>query len=144
MPIRKAAFVCLVAFFVLCPTGCQGGRKPVYPVHGKVTDKDNKPAVGAVVMFNPVPNDDPQANKPNAVVGEDGTFGLQTYERDDGAPAGEYVLTIEWRTQNTKSFGPNKLGEDQLKGRYSDPKTSKLKFTVEKKADNEVPEIRLD
>lgn len=144
MRFLNRTLLCLVVGLLLSLTGCKAGRKPVYSVHGKVLDKNNKPAVGALVMFHPVPNDDPQANKPNATVGEDGSFALQTYEKEDGAPAGDYVITLEWRAQNVASFGPNKLGEDQLRGRYGDPKVSNIKFTVEKMGANEVPTITLE
>jgi hypothetical protein len=50
-------------------------------------------------------------------------------------------VTITWRRRGgaLNEFS----GPDRLKDRYSDPKTSKLRFRVEKKALNEVPPYEL-
>ena len=127
---------------VLCSCG-KAGRKPVYPVHGQVFDANNRPATGALVIFHPVQMSDPRPLKPLAYVDEKGSFALTTYENGDGAPEGEYVVTIEWRPKTTNPFAANKEGEDRLHGRYRDPKTSKLRFKIEKQADNVLTPIRV-
>jgi hypothetical protein len=125
-------------------TSCSGkSRKPVFPVHGQVFDKDNKPAVGALVIFHPTDNSDPNTVKPLARVDEKGNFTLTTYEKNDGGPEGEYAITIQWRLPPANPFGGEKEGPDRLKGRYNDPKTSTLKFKIANQPDNIVPPIRL-
>jgi hypothetical protein len=130
------------AAVLLSSCGQGGGRKPVYPVRGRVVAGD-KPAVGALVIFHPVGAGDAELVKPVGYVGEDGWFSLTTYEEGDGAPEGEYVATVEWRPRSANPFDANKQGADRLKGRYNDPRTSKLRFKVEKGAENTLPPIEV-
>jgi hypothetical protein len=121
------------------PSGCaRNTRKPVFPVRGQVF-VDGKPAAGATVFFNPV-GPDPDAVAPFGVVDAGGSFSLTTYLTFDGAPAGEYVVTV--RCPGPPQRGEDGGGPDRLKGRYTDPKTSTLRATVEKKA-NEIEPFRL-
>src|SRR5262245_15325321 len=70
-------------------------RPALAPLTGHVSF-DGQPAAGATVIFHPLeaPADAP---RPTATVGTDGTFTLGTYQPGDGAPAGEYAVTVEWR-----------------------------------------------
>jgi hypothetical protein len=121
------------------PPGCaRHTRKPVFPVRGQVF-VDGKPAGGATVFFNPV-EPDPDAVAPYGVVDADGSFSLTTYLTFDGAPAGEYVVTI--RCPGPPQRREDERGPDRLKGLYSDPKTSALRATVLRKA-NEIQPFRL-
>jgi hypothetical protein len=137
-------FVFTVANLVLFFSSCgKSDHKPVYPAHGQVFDKNNRPAVDALVVFHPLDNNDPKPLKPLARVDEKGNFTLSTYEKNDGGPEGEYIITIEWRRGPPKPFAANKEGEDRLSGNYSDPKTSKLRFKITSQPDNVVPPIYL-
>src|SRR5262249_3462662 len=112
---------------VLCPAcGKKDQRKSVYPVRGQVFVQ-KQPAVDAFVIFHPLNDPDPQPTKAYGRVGKDGSFTLTTYSTGDGAPAGEYDVTISWRKLN--EYGEEE-GPDQLRGRYSNPKTSKLRAHV--------------
>lgn len=134
--------VAVAAFLALLVCSCNSGRKPVYPVRGQVLDSQNRPAIGALVVFHPVDGDDPATPKPVAHVDEKGGFALTTHTKGDGAPAGEYSVTITWPPPRKTPLDPE--GPDQLKGRYADPKTSKVpRFKVEKQPQNEVPVIKL-
>jgi hypothetical protein len=126
-----------LALFAL--TGCGGGKK-VYPVHGHVLAGKNKPAKGAVVVFHAAGEEDNDA-RPVATVDENGEFVLTTFQNGDGAPVGEYHLTIVWPTPKRTPL--DREGGDLLRGRYADPATSQISFTVEKAADNEVPTIQV-
>jgi hypothetical protein len=120
-------------------SGCaRTNRKPVYPVRGQVLIND-KPAAGATVFFNPVATD-PEGIAPYGVTDDKGSFSLTTYLTFDGAPAGEYVVTI--RAPGPPHRPGDEQGPDRLKGEYNNLKTSKLRVTVEKKA-NELPPFRL-
>jgi hypothetical protein len=111
-------------------------RAPVYPTTGKITFQ-GKPLPGALVLFRK-PEADPDVPSPTAITGDDGSFTLHTYEPDDGAPAGDYqvsVSTAPQRVFNTVGEGSGKkskpLGQgDVLNGHYADPKTSGLKATI--------------
>jgi hypothetical protein len=120
-------------------SGCaRNTRKPVFPVRGQVF-VDGKPAAGATLFFNPV-EPDPDAVAPFAVVDAGGSFSLTTYLTFDGAPAGEYVVTIRWPGAPQRAEGER--GPDRLKGLYGNPKNSTLRATVEKKS-NELRPFRL-
>jgi hypothetical protein len=133
----------LAGVALLLPACGRGSRKAVYPVHGYVFDTNNKPASGALVVFHPLEDDASDHDKPRAFVAEDGSFALSTYEKDDGAPEGEYAVTIEWRPKSANPFGGNKQKPDQLKGRYSDANKPKLRFKIERKRDNVLEPIQL-
>jgi hypothetical protein len=102
----------------------------VYPTAGKVTFK-GKPLPNALVVFVPVkgPATVPQ---PSARTGVDGSFRLTTYDRDDGAPEGEYRVKVSTRFGGGES---NPLSKDAasvgvLKGRFETSQTSGLTATV--------------
>jgi hypothetical protein len=130
----------LLVFFSSCS---KTDHKPVYPVHGQVFDKNNRPAVDALVVFHPRDSNDSNPVKPLARVDEKGNFTLSTYEKNDGGPEGEYIITIEWRQASAKPFAANKEGQDRLLGNFSNPNTSKIKFKITNQPDNVVPPIYL-
>lgn len=108
--------------------GCQKVDKvPAHPVRGSVMYK-GKPAAGVVVVLRPVAG---QAARPSSgTTAADGTFRISTFSLDDGAPAGEYVVTLTWPRTQTDAASGDELTEDLLKGRYSDPAKSARKITV--------------
>ena len=116
-------------------------KHSVYPVRGRVVDVENKPAAGAMLIFHPSAPDPKDSSKPVATVDEDGNFTLTTYKAGDGAPAGEYVITITWPGKKKSPF--DRPEPDKLKGRYADPATSALRYTVENNPGNEVSTIVL-
>mgnify|MGYP001144857799 CR=1 FL=1 len=81
--------------------GCSGGeselKTPVYPVKGSVTF-EGEPAAGAFVVFHPriAPKPGDAASSPRATVQADGAFALTTAVAGDGAPAGDYAVTVQW------------------------------------------------
>jgi hypothetical protein len=129
--------------------GCAKDRhEPTFPVQGQVLVK-GKPAAGAVVLLVPLARlDDPEALKPRGITDGEGKFRLTTYERGDGAPAGEYAVTVRW-PKRTKSAldeddGRARLGPppDVLGGRYSNPKRSSLTLTIQA-GENFLPPLQL-
>ena len=140
MTIRES--ICLVLGVLAASTvaGCGTGRLPVYPVTGQVLVK-GEPADGAFVVFHPVEPTGPDAQRPYATVGPDGTFRLTTYELSDGAPAGRYRVTIVWRPKAASALAPE--GKDRLDGRYANAESAKLEVTLGKQATTLEP-FRLD
>ena len=77
------------------------GRLPVYSVKGKVLYKGS-PLVAALVVFEKDggtatgTNQAPNAGPVRAMgrTGADGSFELMTYQGNDGAPAGDYLVGI--------------------------------------------------
>jgi hypothetical protein len=139
---KRGLVLCLaLACLALALPSCGKHRKVVFPVHGKIVDNQDQPAVGAIIIFHPVDSSDPDPARPIGNVGQDGTFTLTTYEKGDGAPAGEYIATIEWPTQG-EGFGKAQ-GPDRLKGQMNNKATSKLRFKVESQSDNVLEPIKL-
>src|SRR6516165_9630974 len=87
------SWVLTAAVLTLTLAGCANGRKPVAPVRGKVF-LSGKAADGALVVFNPVDNNDLNPVRPQGMVGSDGAFEMTTYKNNDGAPPGEYNVTF--------------------------------------------------
>jgi hypothetical protein len=135
----------VLAILVLSVPSCGGGRPPCYSVHGEVfvlQGNDRIPAAGAVVVFHPTAAASGDVPRPTAHVGEDGKFTLTTYAKDDGAPAGDYSITVEWiPPRPPPPHRPKQVG-DRLKGRYSDHRNSQIVYSVEKK-ENNMPPIEL-
>ena len=121
----------LIAFaatsFGLASCGPGDSRKPVFRVSGTVTD-GSKPVANALVVLHPVGETGPDAVKPHGTTNADGAFTLTTYDGNDGAPAGEYRVTVTQFVTLRPDAGP----EDQLKGKYATPEKSKLTATVDK------------
>jgi hypothetical protein len=89
-----------------------GSKMSVYAVTGTVLF-EGQPAEGATVVLHPA--DRSITIRPRGVVDADGSFELTTYLPGDGAPVGEYKVTIDWRkpVEFAGDFlpGPNKLPE---------------------------------
>jgi hypothetical protein len=116
-----------LAAFALGTAGCGGdSRVPSFPVSGQVLVK-GEPASGAFVVFHPIGLQ--SESKPSAQVGPDGSFKLTTIDEADGAPAGDYTVTVQWwkvvRNGNDATPGPNVVPPP-----YDRPETSPIKVTV--------------
>ncbi len=133
-PRPSTARIVLVACLALVPLACgepSEKRAPLFPASGKVTF-EGKPLPGAFVLLRKAAPD-PDVPSPNAITGEDGSFVLTTYENQDGAPAGDYVVTISTAPRPVEKRVSLKKAEphvDLLKGKYADPKSSGLRATI--------------
>ncbi len=126
---RLAALLSVAALVAV--TGCSKPkleRLPVFPVTGKVT-VSGKATPGAYVVLHPQDAAVPDIVRPAGYVQPDGSFQLTTYDKFDGAPAGTYDVTVEWR-KAVKQDGDTLPGPNVLPKQYSDPKTSKLRVEV--------------
>lgn len=132
---HKSRHAAAVALLLGAISGCGEAidGPPIYPVEGKVL-VDGKPAEKAEVIFHPLSGDTKGSPPPTAQVEADGTFRPSTRLAHDGAPAGEYGISIVWR-KITVVEGEEIAGADILKGRFSDPKRSGLTATI-KEGDN--------
>jgi hypothetical protein len=101
-------------------------RQPTHPVIGKVTF-DGQPVPGAFVVFRGI-GKERRLPRADGYVEADGTIRLSTYTAFDGAPAGEYAVTVELRKPLFTLEG--KLGPNQLPARYADSTKSGLRVTV--------------
>ena len=92
---------------------------------------EGEPATGAFVVLHPVGHELPTKSRPTARVGQDGSFRLGTFSAGDGAPEGEYTLTVEWR-KLVKKEGDTLPGPNVMPKQYGSPKTSDLHVKVAK------------
>lgn len=114
---------------------------PVYSVRGSVTFQ-KKPAGEAVVVLRP--KSALAGNLlPHGEVAHDGTFQISTYTKNDGAPAGEYAVTITWPQVKPDPAGGWMEGPDRLKGKFNDPNNAKWNVTI-KEGSNDLPPFLLD
>jgi hypothetical protein len=132
MPCRSTWLVLLAAVLAGCSR--EPGRKKVYPVEGRLTF-NKEPMGGAMITFHPAGDGDPRALRAQATAGADGSYTLTTYVSGDGAPAGEYVVTIYWPGKRTgKPKEPEEeasdMPPDRLNRRYAVQATTTLKATV--------------
>ncbi len=127
----------LVVIAVAALSGCGSDRLETFPVQGRVL-VDGQPAAGARVTFIPQGGSEAfRRERPIATTDPDGNFSLTTFLRGDGAPAGEYVVTVKWRTQavaqGTQPIDEERRrapAEDRLGGRYRNPEVSALRATI--------------
>jgi hypothetical protein len=107
-------------------------RKAVSLVRGKVLF-GGKPTPGAVVYFHLVSPEDKTGDKlanetllPRGKVQDDGTFQVGTYEEADGAPPGDYLISVHW-------LGKSKVVEEEvslLPPKFMSPQWSGLRAKV--------------
>jgi hypothetical protein len=105
------------------------GRKPVQVVQGKVV-LDGKPVADALIaLYAPDMKDGKKMKRVADGLSEpDGTFALSTYLAGDGAPTGEYIVTVVQRDypfDESHKPAPNRLPE-----RYATPAQSPLRVAV--------------
>lgn len=146
----------IISCFALGLTGCGGAAERPVPVAGKVL-LGGKAVEGAVVTFHSKGGGRSASGRTDA----EGNFKLTTIKTDDGAPPGEYTVTIA--KQETKSGGSagvdissgdygeaygqammaagsnqmDKYMKDVLPAKYADPTQSGLVRTVVKGEENE-------
>jgi hypothetical protein len=120
-------------------SACSSDRKPVQPVRGQIL-VDGRPAAQAQVLFHPAEGGD-DAPRPTGQTDDQGYFHLTSYRKGDGAPEGNYTVTVTW-------FRVFARGRDDvvrynvLPPRYAASQSSRLRATVAK-GKNELTPLQL-
>src|SRR5262249_24708111 len=131
---------CPLALLVCC--GCGNGRKPTYEVRGQVFAGD-RPAAKALVTLHPVGDAGPDAVHPTGTVDDGGNFTLTSYQTGDGAPEGEYRVTVVWYLAAKSASSPGEYEtRNFLPTRYAAAEASQLRATVTK-GKNQLEPFRL-
>ena len=126
--------ILLLALVAASGVSCSSGVR-LHPVRGQVHFK-GRPVEGAMVVLHPLVEPPEGVPKPIAISDQTGSFKLTTHKPGDGAPAGEYAVTVE---QREKLNGREKHGgRNLLPARFSKPETSGLRCQV-KEGENELP-----
>jgi hypothetical protein len=128
---RRRGLIAVGLLAAVAFAGCSSEKRvPVYKVSGKVLYQ-GKPAAGAQVILHPAAGSSmPSDLAASATVQEDGSFQIGAYEATDGAPAGQYVATVQWfkliQTEGGTGKGPN-----VVPAKYAAPATSPLQVSVQ-------------
>lgn len=142
---RRRAILLWSPVFLTCLTivaGCSRDAGPkCFPVYGSVT-YDGQPLAEAMIVFHPLDGETSHTPRPLAYTDSDGNFDLTTIAPGDGAPAGNYAITVEWRELKQDGDELVRDGRNLLPDRYRDPKTSGFRCVVAE-GENEVPTLEL-
>ena len=141
----------ILAAFIASALGCGGpARVELHPATGQVL-QSGKPAAGARVTLHPagaIVDDQAKTLRPSGVADASGNYSLSTYVPDDGAPAGDWTVTVVWpdpkvdeKLRQEMEADGNSV-PDVLKGRYAKPESSPWKATIAE-GPNTIPPIDL-
>jgi hypothetical protein len=102
-------------------------RRPVYPVSGQRFVR-GLPAGNARIELRAANDRELDRLCPHAIVKADGFFEITTFDSADGAPIGNYALTVSWPLAPKRRFDAE--GPDRFKGRFSDPRRPVRKVEI--------------
>ncbi len=125
----------------LTAVGCGGTaeRPPMGRVHGTVT-YDGKPVDRGRVTFSPIASEgDSGGTSAMGPIESDGSYSLTTFNTGDGAFVGRHIVTVVVPTEDIVALNkpradgsiPYKLPKELIPKKYTDPKQSPLRNTVE-------------
>jgi hypothetical protein len=140
-PGFAARLLPLLTSGLLSLAGCERDEgPPCYAVRGTIL-YEGKPVPHAFVVLHPAAPEGRDGSRPSAFTNAKGEFTVTSRTARDGAPAGDYVATVEWRplVQRKGEYEP---GPNRLPTRYSKVETSGLRIRVAA-GDNELPPLTL-
>ncbi len=138
---RCSIYLPLLAALAGCGSSQSNDRLPVFPAVGKLV-YDGRPLAGAFVVLHPKSAANGKtAPRPHAQAAADGSFTLTSYESSDGAPAGNYTVTVELRPL-VKHGGDITAGPNTLPPKYSRAETSPLIVQIAE-GRNDLSELRI-
>jgi len=141
--VRRLSFP--AALFVLASVGCsqQISIPQTVPVRGMVASHQ-KPVPGVTVKFHPQFDMGRVKFIPNGETDREGMFTLSTGEGGNGAPLGDYVVTLEkLKVTHDPQQSSIEVEVDEWQGKYADPATSTWKVTV-KDGTNDLKPFEID
>jgi hypothetical protein len=126
---RSVAGLFLVVLLGACAS-CGDGRQTTYPVQGQLTI-EGKPAPYAELRFYEVHGRTPAMSRPYATTDQEGRFWVSSYGMHDGAPPGEYRVSVSWKGP-LDGVSPDQRDSmpEQLPERFTDPATSGIVVRV--------------
>ncbi|MBY0459121.1 MAG: metallophosphoesterase [Gemmataceae bacterium] len=120
--------------------GTEIKKKETFAVSGKVT-LEGKPLTGATVAFHQFLKAegkfaDRYIHVCDGLTDDNGRFKLTTYSKNDGAPAGEYMVTVVKTEKGGFVDGEGPAAKTILPEKYATPATTPLKATVKEGAND--------
>ena len=131
--LRTIALVALLLPTAGCGSSQNRDRVPVFPTKGSVKLEGTSPK-GALIVLHPKRGkqaSDGNAIRPYATIHSDVTFELTSYDSNDGAPAGEYSVTVELRKVIKYPNGGAGPGPNLVPKKYTKPDTSPLLVQIQ-------------
>ena len=113
----------------------RGSRQSLF--HGQ-------PAARAIVVLHPVNQSDPPRFPPRGVTGPDGAFVIGSRLTSDGAPAGEYAVTVVWPEEQNPNDPPENTPPDRLKNRYNDLQACEMARPRGRRRDNALETLNIE
>lgn len=113
-----------------------------HPVRGQVVF-DGQPVAEAVVVFHPKTEPTAPVPKSLAYTDAEGRFELTTLKTKDGAPAGDYAITVELKELRQVGEEGVRDGRNLLPERYGRPDSSGFSYRVVDGA-NDVPPLKIE
>jgi hypothetical protein len=132
----RGSVLALAAAMLFAASGCGSAQDPnqlpVFPATGKISFKGAVPDGAYVALHSKTKVKAPNGQEvvPTAQVKPDGTFDLSSYAANDGAPPGEYKVTVQWHKTVKPAGGDPTLGPNLLPPQYSRPDTSPLTVVI--------------
>jgi hypothetical protein len=128
--VLRAAMPCLVLSLCLVIVAGCGKRYGTVPVQGKITFNGGPMPTEGVIYFTPTETFGNHPLRPaSASFGIDGVYSVSSFAGAEGLFPGKYEAHLHcWKVPRTMS-GPKEVS--YLPEKYSKPKTSELKLTVE-------------
>lgn len=118
-------------------SGCDSQAHKFAVIDHVVTGKvsvSGKPGAGVKLVFIPVEGGSNAGQTYNLVVGDDGTYTVNSLVASGGPAAGDYVICASY---------PQGPGNDLFKGEFNDPKTTPFKATITPET-HELPIIKIE
>lgn len=139
--LRSLAAWQSIAVIVACLTGCSSQpdwQADAYPTSGTVRI-NGETAINAFVMFHSLGGDvDVRKSEPWGIVGADGVYHVSTYGDQDGAPLGEYAVTVTWPKNMRDPYS-----SDRMSNKFASKEKAPLVVTIAP-GRNELPPIELN
>lgn len=127
----------VLAIVALAVSGCGRGerRVPVFKTSGSVVRADGSVVPNALVVLHAT-GAASTVPKPRGTTDEQGRFQLTTYEVEDGAPEGQYTITVEQWIRDDPNLPPS----NHLAATLAKPESSGLRATISQGI-NEIPPL---
>ncbi len=135
--MRRLVNVFAIVSAVMVCVGCSqdSWHAKTYPAKGKLF-VNGEPATNVVVSLLPKGSGvDSRMSIPWGIVDEEGEYVLTTYSANDGAPAGEYLVTLRWPSSPSAA-------DDRFNDAYFTPDRNVATVVIQK-GENEIAEIAL-
>jgi hypothetical protein len=144
LSVAAASVAGMAALYLFVSGGASGQarRVAVFPAQG-LASYEGKPLASASIFLHPIGVKEPVFPLPRATANADGSYVIGTYGRDDGAPAGEYQITVQWFAKvNDPEKNDSIVPRNQAPARYARAETSGLSALIQE-GDNKIPALQL-